>query len=199
VTGRSTSPAPGAVASWLLWALAFLSFPIAGLVGLVPVGRVDDPVAALVGGTATGVVIGAAQWLVSRRRLRPLRWIVATSLGMGVGLLVGATAVDFGTSLVELALMGALTGVVLGLAQALALPAGSSRRWWWAAAMPVLWSLGWVVTTLAGITVEEQFTIFGMSGAATFTVLSGLLLYWILRARPAVPVDGRIATVPGPA
>jgi hypothetical protein len=199
VTGPSTSPAPGAVGSWLLWALAFLSFPVAGLVGLVPVDRVDSPLAALVGGAATGVVIGAAQWLVSRRRLRPLRWVLATSLGMGLGLLVGATAVDFGTSLGELALMGAITGVALGLAQALALPSGSSRRWWWAAAMPVLWSLGWVVTTLAGITVEEQFTIFGMSGGITFTALSGLLLYWILRARPAVAVQGHIANSPDPA
>jgi hypothetical protein len=197
VTG--TGPGPGAVSSWLLWALAFLSFPIAGLVGLVPLGRVDSPLAALVGGTTTGVVIGTAQWLVSRGRLRPLRWIVATSLGMGLGLLLGATAVGFGTSLGELAAMGAVTGVVLGFGQALALPARASRRWWWAAAMPVLWSLGWVVTTLAGIAVEKQFTVFGMSGAATFTVLSGLLLYWILRVRPPVPVDGHVATIAGPA
>jgi hypothetical protein len=188
-----------AVSSWLLWSLAFLSFPIAGLVGLAPVDRVDSPAAALLGGTATGAVIGAAQWLVSRGRLRPLRWIVATSLGMGLGLLLGATTVRFGTTLGDLALMGALTGVVLGVGQALALPAGAPRRWWWAAAMPVLWSLGWVVTTLAGIEVEKQFTIFGVSGAATFTVLSGWLLYWILRRRPAPQVGSRIPVAGGAA
>ena len=178
-----------AVSSWLLWSLAFLSFPIAGLVGLATVERVDSPAAALLGGMTTGAVIGAAQWLVSRGRLRPLRWIAATSLGMGLGLLLGASAVGFGTSLGDLATMGALTGAILGAGQALVLPARGSRRWWWAAGMPVLWSLGWVVTTLAGIAVEKQFTIFGMSGAATFTGLSGWLLYWVLRRRPAPQVS----------
>ncbi len=43
--------------------------------------------------------------------------------------------------------------------------------------MPVLWALGWTVTTLGGIKVEEQFTIFGAFGAITFSVLSGLLLH----------------------
>ena len=42
---------------------------------------------------------------------------------MGLGLLLGASVVDYGTSLADLALMGALTGLVLGPAQALALPA----------------------------------------------------------------------------
>ena len=55
---------------------------------------------------------------------------------MGLGLLLGATVVGFGTSLADLALMGALTGLLLGVAQALALPRGTRHRWVWAAAMP---------------------------------------------------------------
>src|SRR6185437_10838549 len=77
--------------------------------------------------------------------LRPVPWIVATALGMGVGLLLGATVVGFRTSLTDVAVMGALTGVVLGLAQTVALPARTRQRWWWAAAMPLLWGLGWIV------------------------------------------------------
>ena len=103
---------------------------------------------------------------------------------MGLGLLLGATVVGFRTSLADLAVMGALTGVVLGVAQTVALPARTRRRWWWAAAMPLLWALGWTVTTLAGIPVEEQFTIFGASGAVTFSALSGLLLYRLLPVAP---------------
>jgi hypothetical protein len=152
-------------------------------------GRVDSPIAALLAGLVTGAVIGAGQWLVSRRRLRPARWILATALGMGLGLLLGATAVGFRTSLADVAVMGALTGVVLGVAQTVALPAQTRRRWWWAVAMPPLWALGWTVTTLAGIPVEEQVTIFGASGAITFSVLSGLLLYGLLLPRPT-PLAG---------
>ena len=169
--------------SWLIWTAGFLAFPIAGLAGRAVAGRVDDPVAALLAGLVTGAVVGAGQWLVSRGRLRPVPWILATALGMGVGLMLGATVVGFNTSLADVAVMAAVTGLGLGVAQTLALPARTQRRWWWALAMPFLWALGWVVTTLAGIPAEEQFTIFGASGAATFSALSGLLLYALL------PVD----------
>ena len=84
----------------------------------------------------------------------------------------------------ELAVMGALTGAVLGPAQALAMPRRARHRWVWAVAMPVLWPTGWVVTTAAGIAVEEQFTLFGASGAATITALLGILLHSILPPRP---------------
>ena len=71
---------------------------------------------------------------------------------MGLGLLLGAAVVGYGTSLADLALMGALTGVVLGYrAGPGAAPRGPGMRWVWAAAMPVLWALGWTVTTLGGI------------------------------------------------
>ena len=108
--------------TWALWTAGFLAFPFAGLAGTAAAGRVDDAGAALVGGLVTGLVVGAAQALVSRRRLDPLRWLPATAVGMGAGLLLGAWAVDYSTSLADLAVMGALTGLILGPAQALALP-----------------------------------------------------------------------------
>ena len=175
--------------SWLIWTAGFLAFPIAGVAGRAVAGRVDSPTAALVAGLIAGAVIGAGQCLASRGRLRLVPWVLATALGMGVGLLLGASTVGFRTSLGDVAVMGALTGVVLGLAQTVALPAQTRRRWWWAVAMPPLWALGWSVTTLAGIPVEEQVTIFGASGAVTFSALSGLLLYGLLLPRPTPLAD----------
>jgi hypothetical protein len=161
----------------------FLAFPLAGLAGTAAAGRVDDPVSALIGGAVAGLVIGLGQTLASRGSLDARTWVPATSVGMGVGLLLGASVVGYGTSLADLALMGALTGLVLGPAQALALPRGT-RRWTWAAALPALWALGWTATTLGGISVEQQFTVFGAYGAITFSALSGLLLLVLLPARP---------------
>jgi hypothetical protein len=172
---------------WLLWSAGFLAFPVAGVAGGAVAGPVDDPVAALLGGAVSGLVIGAGQALLSRRRLDARRWAAATAVGMSAGLLLGAWAVDYGTSLADLATMGALTGVVLGPAQALALPARAVHRWVWAASAPVLWALGWTVTTLGGIHVEDQFTNFGAYGALTFSVLSGLLLHRLLPYRPGSP------------
>jgi len=166
--------------TWLIWTAGFLAFPIAGVAGTAVAGRVDDPLAALLGGTVAGIVLGLGQALVSRKRLDLRRWIPATGVGMGVGLLIGAVVVDYGTSLGDLALMGFLTGIVLGLAQAWALPRETRQRWLWAAALPVLWALGWTVTTLGGISVDNQFTIYGAYGAVTFSALSGLLLHYLL-------------------
>ncbi len=166
--------------TWLLWTLGFLAFPPAGIVGGIVVGPVDSAASALLGGVVTGVVIGTGQWLASRRQLDWVRWIPATAAGMGLGLLAGAVAVDFGTSLADLALMGAVTGLVLGTAQALAMPAVARQRWIWAAALPALWALGWTVTNAAGVDVEAQYTVFGATGAITVSALSGLLLLFVL-------------------
>ncbi len=177
---RSPTPSTVFLRPWLIWTAGFLSFPLAGLAGTAMAGRVDSPVAALTAGLVTGAVIGAAQSLVSSRRLPLVRWTVATAMGMGLGLLLGATAVGYGTSLGALAVMGALTGLLLGAAQSAVLPTRRSERAVWAIAMPLLWALGWTVTTLAGIDVEQSFTVFGATGAVTFSALSGALLHRLL-------------------
>ncbi len=180
---RPAASPPSFLRTWLIWTAGFLAFPLAGLAGTAVVGRVDSPLSALGGGAVAGLVIGAGQALLSRRRLEVRRWVPATSIGMGVGLLLGAALVGYRTSLADLALMGAVTGIPLGIAQALALPRRTHLRWVWAAAMPVLWALGWIVTTVGGIDVDQQFTNFGAYGAITFSALSGLLLHRLLPYR----------------
>ena len=177
---------PSFLRTWLIWSAGFLAFPLAGVAGTAVAGRVDSSMSALIGGAVAGLVIGVAQAVLSRHRLDPRRWIPATTVGMGVGLVLGAAAVDYRTSLGALAVMGAVTGIVLGVAQAAALPAAvGRRRWIWAAAMPLLWALGWAVTTLGGIDVDQQFTVFGAYGAVTFSALSGILLHYLLPYRAA--------------
>jgi hypothetical protein len=171
--------------TWLIWTAGFLAFPVAGLAGTAVVGRVDDPFAALVGGAVAGVVIGIGQTLASMGRFDIRKWVPATTIGMGGGLLLGAMVVDYGTTLGDLAVMGALTGLILGPAQALALPRGTRMRLAWAVAVPALWALGWTTTTLGGIDVDKQWTVFGAYGAITFSALSGLLLLLLLPDRPA--------------
>jgi hypothetical protein len=177
----SEASRPPFLRTWLLWTAGFLAFPLAGLAGTAVAGRVDSPLSALMGGAVAGLVIGAGQALVSRRRLDPRRWIPATTIAMGIGLFLGAAAVGYRTSLAALVVVGAVTGLVLGVAQAAALPAAvGRRRWIWGAAMPILWALGWTVTTLGGIDVTQQFTVFGAYGALTFSALSGVLLHHLL-------------------
>lgn len=193
-----TAPTP--IRAWLLWTTSFLALPLGGFAGTLITGRVDGPLSALTGGAIAGLIIGAGQALASSRRLKPQTWIPATVLGMSTGLALAAAAVDYRTSLPDLAVMGILNGLILGLAQALALSRGlGRRRWIWAAAMPALWSLGWTVTALAKIAVDQQFIVFGASGAVVVTAITGLLLNRLLPidppARPTTtPTTAKVAS-----
>ena len=162
--------------AWLLWTAGFLAFIIGGALATAVTGRINDVGSALVGGMVAGAVIDTGQWLVARRLLDPRTWIPATAVAMGIGLLVGAWAVGYGTSLGELALMGFITGIPLGAAQAYLLRDRLAYARMWAAAVPLLWALGWTVTTAGGIDVDRQFAVFGAYGAITFMALSGVLL-----------------------
>jgi len=174
--------------AWLLWTAGFLAFPIGGALATALVGRINDVGSALLGGLVAGAVIGAGQWLVARRLLEARTWIPATALAMGIGLGVGGWVVGYGTSLGELALMGAITGIPLGAAQAYLLRDRVANAWVWAAAVPLLWALGWTVTTAGGIDVDRQFAVFGAYGAITFMALSGVLLDRLRAATtPATP------------
>jgi hypothetical protein len=178
--------------AWLLWTAGFVAFIIGGALATAATGRINDFRSALLGGLVAGAVIGTGQWLVARRLLDPQTWIPATAVAMGIGLGVGAWAVSYGTSLSELALMGFITGIPLGAAQAYLLRDRLAIAWAWAAAMPLLWALGWTVSTFIGVSVDNQFAVFGASGAITFMALSGVLLDRLRAATspptPALPV-----------
>src|SRR5687767_13636621 len=102
----------------LFWALAFLSFPIAGLLALFVV-PVDTPVRALIAGAIAGAALGLVQWLILRSRLPSLSiwWVVATSSGMAVGLAISTAFLGSETGGNELLWRGGITGLCIGIAQ----------------------------------------------------------------------------------
>src|SRR3954468_15250448 len=180
---HTASPTAGARPHIWAWPLAaLLGFPIGGEIANVVAGPVDSVGPALAGGLIAGAVIGAAQWF-ALRQLVPRVWIAATSVGMAIGLAVGAALVDYGISRGNLVVMGAVTGALVGGLQALVLARRRiSGAAWWALANPPAWALAWLVTSYV-ITknVEEQFTNFGASGTLLFALLTSLLLAVLVR------------------
>ena len=165
------------------WPVAILvGFPIGGLLADLVVDGVDSVGAALAGGLIAGAIIGAAEWFALRRWVSWL-WIAATSVGMAVGLTAGAALVDYGIGRGDLVLMGAVTGLGVGVLQALVLARhGVAGALWWAVANPPAWALGWLVTSyVISSNVEERFTNFGAGGALVFGLLTWLLLAVLLR------------------
>jgi hypothetical protein len=164
------------------WPVATLiGFPIGGYAANIIVGKIDSVGAALIGGLIVGAIVGAAQWL-ALQRLVPRIWIGATSIGMAVGLTAGAALVDYGISRGELALMGAVTGLVVGGLQAFLLSRRGTGALWWVVVNPPAWALAWVVTSFV-ITrnVKEHFAVFGASGALVFALLTWLVLTFLFR------------------
>ena len=164
------------------WPVAILvDFPIGGYVANVIVGKIDTVGAAVAGGLIAGAVIGATQWLA----LRPLvrwAWLVATSVGMAAGLTAGAALVDYGVGRGDLALMGAVTGLGVGVLQGLVLARRVSGGLWWAVANPPAWALAWLVTTFViSRNMKEHYPNFGAGGALVFALLTGLLLTFLFR------------------
>lgn len=171
-----------------LWPVAILvSFPVGGYVADLVVDGVDSVGAALAGGLIVGAVVGAAEWFALRQRVSWL-WILATTGGMAVGLVAGAALVDYGIERVDLALMGAVTGVAVGALQALVLARhGIPGAFWWAVANPPAWALGWFITSyVISRNIDDRFPIFGASGAIVFGLLTWLLLAMLFRAAPDV-------------
>ena len=170
------------------WVAVGFAFPIAGLIAWKVGGRVDAVGAALIGGALTGAGLGAAQWWAADGAFgRPAAWIAASTVGYAAGLAAGAALVGYDTDIGSLAIMGFVSGAVLGAAQGLVLVHEGRHGLAvpWALAMPVLFTLGWCATSAGGVKVEQQFTVFGAYGAVVFMVLSGLVLARFTPARGA--------------
>ena len=159
------------------WMVSFVGFPLGGFAALALTEPVDSVRHAVLGGLITGVVLGAVQaWALRLDRRQLVAWTLATALGLAVGLTIGASLVDFGTSMGDLALQGAVTGAMVGVAQAAVLwPRTGFLALAWPFYLAGAYALGWVVTTAGGIAVGDQFTTFGSFGALTVTLLTSVL------------------------
>jgi hypothetical protein len=92
------------------WLPTFLAFPIGGLLALLVVGSLDDPLSGAVGGLLAGAVIGAGQWLALRSSGIGHRWIPYTGAAMAAGTALGAAFTGAGTELEDLMLTGLVAG-----------------------------------------------------------------------------------------
>jgi hypothetical protein len=130
-------------------------------------------------------VIGAAQWLALRRIGADARWIAATAVGLGVALGLGFAIFGYGDSVGDLAVIGAVSGLGIGIAQWWLLRglAEGSLVWLWIPATAVAWTLGWTVTTAIGVDPDDRWANPGLSGATTITVLMGAVLWALVRSR----------------
>jgi len=161
----------------LRWIVTFVGFPLGAVAARLIAGPIDDTLAACVGGLVNGAVLGAAQsWGLGRARPPVGQWTAATAVGLMVGLAIGATVVDFATDRTALVVQGMVCGLAVGAAQAFVLRHRNTLlAVGWPLALGLVWAAGWAITASAGVRVDEQFTVFGSSGAIVVTAVTAVL------------------------
>ncbi|MCX6021863.1 MAG: hypothetical protein NTZ05_09055 [Chloroflexi bacterium] len=159
----------------------------------MPAGPIETVGAAALGGAVAGGVIGAAQWLVLRKRL-PLSslWAPATAGGMALGMTIAHVLLGDDTTTMPLLLRGLIVGAAIGAAQTPLLRGILVTPTAWAAVVTLGWALGWAVSTAIGIDVAAKRAVFGSTGVLTFQLATGLTLAYLLR-QPALPLAPALA------
>jgi hypothetical protein len=166
---------------YILWIVAFLGFPLGGSASHLLVGPVADIPRAALAGLVTGAVIGLAQWLILQQVISLNGvWVLATALGMAVGLAAGTAITGTSTEGNTLLIRAAMTGLAIGVAQWLVLRTLIPNSGWWIAIIPIGWTIGWFVTRAVGVDMSQQWSVFGASGAITFQVITLLALWRLL-------------------
>jgi hypothetical protein len=159
------------------WTASFVGFPLAGLAAKAAAGPIDDGFSAVVGGLAAGAVLGLVQAMALRATtMHRLRWVAATAIGMSAGLSVGSGIVDHATDTSSLVVMGAFTGAGIGLAQAAVMVGPAWRRVVWLVLTPVLWALGWLITSQVIKDIDARYANFGASGALVCAAVGGVVM-----------------------
>ena len=174
----ATAPVDASAAA-ARWMVTFLGFPLGGLAADLLAGPVDSLVAALVGGLVTGAVLGAVRRGDSAAAGPPAGSGGSSPprVGLMVGLGVGAGRGRLRHRPHRAASSRAPSAALaVGAAQAVVLrPRLGRLALAWPPALAAIWALGWAVTTAVGVQVDEQFTVFGSSGALVVTALTAVL------------------------
>jgi hypothetical protein len=174
-----------ALARWGRWLGSFVGFPLAGVTARLVAGNIDSATAAVLGGVAGGVVLGTGQaFIAGVPAADRVRWIAATGFGLGVGLTAGAATVGYRTDTASLVVMGAISGLAVGLAQGFSIAMRTTDRVLWAVATPLLWAGGWAITSQVIVDADRQHAVFGSSGALAVSAVAGIL--FALRNHPTV-------------
>jgi hypothetical protein len=188
---NKTKVGPRSVGRWFwpAWGAAFLGMPIGGAAAALLVGPIESVGAAFIAGAVAGAVIGAAQWLVLRRRL-PLSalWVPATAGGMALGLVLGQVLLGADTTIQPLLLRGLVVGAAIGVAQAGLLRGVLPTPTIWAGVVTLGWPLAWAVSVAIGLDLTWNWAVFGASGALIFQLATGLALAYLLRRNAPVLV-----------
>jgi hypothetical protein len=167
------------------WVIATVAFPIGGFVGHAVGGPAATIPAALISGLIAGAAVGLGQGLALGLPGQALvLWTAGTAAALGVALAVVTGAVGQIDTTLDAVLLGAVSGLAVGGAQAaLLMRDRTANTWIWAAATAVAWAIGWLITAGGvGVALAPGWPVFGLGGAIVCQAITGVVL-WKVMAR----------------
>jgi hypothetical protein len=172
----------------LPWIVAVVGFPIGGWLAQTIAGPASTVPAAILSGVIAGAIIGLAQgialWL---RGQTLLLWVCGTAIALAVALGAVTAAIGQIETSTEAAMLGAVSGVLIGGAQAaLLMRAGIANAWLWVVLTGVAWAVGWLITAGVGVALAPGWPVYGASGALVSQIITAVALWRLVPSRDAL-------------
>lgn len=165
------------------WIPTFLAFPLGGLLSVLALGPIRDPLAAAVSGAMVGSTLGLLQWWA----LKPLRatfdWVWATGVALMIASPIAWVTILYSTSTEALTLWGLMSGALVGFAQGLSQRLAVKRVLMWTTLSAASWGLAWFISANVIVDAEAGYAIFGSTGALAATAVLALFLNPVFASR----------------
>jgi hypothetical protein len=174
------------------WLVAIVAFPIGGLAGQAVGGPAATVTAALISGLIAGGAIGLGQALALGLRPQAMGlWTAVTAIGLGLSLAVVTGIIGQIDTTPDAVLLGAVSGLAIGAAQAALLVRGRVQNAWvWVIATTIAWAAGWLVTAAGvGVALAPGWPVYGLAGAVVSQVITGIVLWQLTSRGEAVASD----------
>lgn len=165
----------------LRWIPTFLAFPICGLLVVLALGPIKDPLAAAVSGAMVGSTLGLAQWWALKPLGISFDWVWVTGVSLMISSPIAWTVVSYSTSVSSLTIWGLIAGAAVGLGQALSQRMVIAKTSGWALLVATTWGLAWFISANVIVDAEASYAIFGSTGALAATVIIGVFLNPLLK------------------
>ncbi len=172
----------------LPWIIAVIGFPIGGYLAQSIAGPASTVPAAVLSGLLAGAVIGLAQGIALWLRGQTLvTWVAGTAVALAIALAIVTAAIGQIETSTEAVVLGALSGLLIGAAQAAVFRrAGIANAWIWIAVTGVAWAVGWLVTASVGVALAPGWPVYGASGALVSQIITAVALWRLVPSRDAL-------------
>lgn len=163
------------------WMPTFLAFPVGGLLVVLALGPIRDPLGAAVAGAMVGSVLGLAQWWALKPLGVSFDWALSTAVSLMIASPIAWLTVSYSTSIESLTIWGLISGAFVGLGQGLSQRLALAKVLASASLVAGSWAVAWLISANVIVDAEASYAIFGSTGALAATALLGIFLNPLLK------------------